>query len=296
MKNAKETIKQYEEFLRLEEKSAGTIKKYTVLAKDFLTFAGQKTITKELTLAYKEKLKEASVPTGVNVKLSALNGFLRFLGKPECCVKTLRIQQELFCAPEKELQAEDGRRLLEAAEGTKFFYIIQCFCETGIRVSELPYITVEAVMCGHVRVHCKNKFREIFLSEPLCEALKEYVKKQGICEGSIFVTRTGRPMERTCIWKGLKKLCGKACVDPQKVFPHNFRHLFARIFHSLEKDLAKLADLLGHSSLQTTRGYIKESGAEHRKGLERIWQKIREQQNNDSVALFTHKFNDPLSY
>lgn len=148
--------------------------------------------------------------------------------------------------------------------------IIQTICSTGIRVSELKYITVQALADGEAQVNCKGKIRMVFIVPQLRKKLKMYVRKAGITHGAVFVTKSGSPMDRSNIWREMKNLCRQAKVSPTKVFPHNLRHLFARIFYGLEKDIAKLADVLGHANLSTTRIYIVTTGTEHKRKMERM--------------------------
>lgn len=260
----------YEESLFMDEKSLSTIKKYLQIVKEFLTFLEERELEKSLVLQYKEKLIEKHAPTGVNVKLAAVNSFLHFIGKADCCVKSLRIQRQMFINEERELTKTEYQRLLDAARGTQSYYMLETVFATGIRASELPYITVEAVKRGETTVNNKGKIRHIFLPKKLCRLLKGYIKENKIKKGSIFVNKKGKAYHRTTIWKKMKALCKKANVAPEKVFPHNLRHLFARIFYALEKDIVRLADILGHSSIQTTRIYTMESGANHKKGLDRV--------------------------
>lgn len=212
-------------------------------------------------------------PAGVNGRLVAANGFFSFFGRYDLRMKLLRIQKEIFAKEEKELTKGEYIRLVQAAErkgNMRLSLVIQTICATGIRVSELQYITVESLKKGRTEVNCKGKRRVIFLPMDLLRKLKNYAKEKGISTGVIFCTRTGCPLNRCNIWSDMKKLCRDAQVNPQKVFPHNLRHLFARTFYSLEKDIAKLADLLGHSNIETTRIYIMESGREHQEKLEKM--------------------------
>lgn len=212
-------------------------------------------------------------PAGVNGRLVAADGFFSFFGRYDLRMKLLRIQKEIFAKEEKELTKGEYIRLVQAAErkgNMRLSLVIQTICATGIRVSELQYITVESLKKGRAEVNCKGKRRVIFLPMDLLRKLKNYAKEKGISTGVIFCTRTGCPLNRCNIWSDMKKLCRDARVNSQKVFPHNLRHLFARTFYSLEKDIAKLADLLGHSNIETTRIYIMESGREHQEKLEKM--------------------------
>lgn len=205
--------------------------------------------------------------------LASVNSLFAFLGWHDLKVKSLKLQQQVFCPEEKELTKAEYYRLCTAAKhkrNKRLNLILQTICGTGIRVSELQYITVEAVKHGEAVVNCKAKTRTIFIVKELKQKLLRYAAEQGIKSGMIFVTRTGKPISRTNIWREMKALCKEANVNPQKVFPHNLRHLFARVFYAIEKDIAKLADILGHSSINTTRIYIISTGTEHRKRMENM--------------------------
>lgn len=264
---------QYEKYLIQEEKSPATLEKYLRDIRCFLVFMQDGEISKERSIAFKEYLTDNYEPSSVNSMLVAINGFLRFMGLEKCCVKLLKIQKQIFCREEKELTQQEYRRLVKAAGDTMLSYVIQTICGTGIRVSELQYITAEAVLNGRTSVNCKNKTRVIFIPVPLQKLLKGYMKKVQIQSGPLFIGRNGKPLDRSCIWREMKSLCKKADVAPGKVFPHNLRHLFARIFYTIEKDIVRLADLLGHSSINTTRIYTMETGDQHLDRLEKV-QKI----------------------
>lgn len=268
--NYTSAIQKFERHLIAEEKSTATIEKYLRDIRAFYSFLDHREITKKETVAYKERLTAEYAPASVNSMLVALNCFLRFVNRSDCCVKLLKIQRQIFCREEKELTKEEYRRLVRAADNTQLSFVIQTICGTGIRVSELQYITVEAVRAGQAVVSCKNKTRVIFIPALLQRILKEYIKKSGITAGSVFVSKNGRPLDRSSIWRRMKALCAKAGVPPNKVFPHNLRHLFARTFYSIEKDIFRLADLLGHSSVDTTRIYTMETGRQHMNCLERV--------------------------
>lgn len=271
--NAEATILQYEEYLKQEEKSHATLEKYLRDIRCFFSFLQEREISKEETIRYKEHLAENYEPTSTNSMLVALNGFLRFMGLEKCCVKLLKIQRQIFCREEKELTQQEYKRLVKAAGDTRLAFVIQTICGTGIRVSELQYITAEAVLNGRTSVNCKNKTRVIFIPVALQKLLKGYMKKAKIQTGPLFLGRNGKPLDRSCIWREMKALCKKADVAPGKVFPHNLRHLFARVFYSIDKDIVRLADLLGHSSINTTRIYTMETGNQHLNRLEKV-QKI----------------------
>ncbi len=262
----------FRENLIREEKSAATIEKYLRDAAAFLAYSAGKPIDKEHTVSYKRFLQEKGYALrSINSMLASINRFLEFLGWSDCRVKNLRSQRQIYCAEEKELTKGEYLRLLEAsARQEQLNLVLQTICGTGIRVSELRYFTVEAVAQGEVIVRCKNKTRNIMVPGKLKRLLLHYAKKRGIRSGAIFVTRNGKPLDRSNIWAKMKGLCKAAHVNPTKVFPHNLRKLFARTFYGIEKDIAKLADILGHSSIDTTRIYIMTTGTEHRRKIERL--------------------------
>ena len=205
--------------------------------------------------------------------LASINSLFAFLGWHDLKVKSIKLQQQIYCPEEKELTKVEYTRLCRTAEkkhNERLNLILQTICGTGIRVSELQFITVEAVKLGEATVSCKAKTRSVFIVKELQKKLLRYAAEQGIKNGMIFVTRTGKPISRTNIWREMKALCEEANVNPQKVFPHNLRHLFARTFYGIEKDIAKLADILGHSSINTTRIYIISTGTEHRRRMENM--------------------------
>lgn len=255
----KELAERFEDSLRSEEKGAATIGKYLRDINNFLVYAGEGTVlTKETVISYKQELGKKYAAASANSMLAALNSFLRFLGRGECVVKAFRVQKAVFRASERELTKEEYIRLLEAARlrgNRRLNLLMQTICATGIRISELPFITVESLYTRRAAVSLKGKSRTVLLPMELCKALKAYVKERKIEKGSIFITRSGRPMDRSNILHEMKKLCDEAGVDRGKVFPHNLRHLFAVTYYNVEKDICHLADLLGHSSVNTTRLY-----------------------------------------
>lgn len=265
-------LQAYREYLLKEEKSDATVEKYTRDARAFVKFAHGQTVTKELTVAYKRALVECKYAVrSINSMLASLNSLLTFLGWTDCKVKHLRCQRQIFCAEEKELTKTEYLRLLEASKNqVQLNLIIQTICGTGIRVSELKYFTVEGVKSGEVSVRCKSKTRTIFIPGKLKKLLLNYAKTNHILTGMIFITKGGKALDRSNIWTRMKRLCEAAGVNPTKVFPHNLRKLFARTFYGIEKDIAKLADILGHGSIETTRIYIMSTGIEHRKRIERL--------------------------
>jgi len=262
----------YRRKLIQEEKSAATLEKYLRDVHAFFTYAGRASVTKELVIAYKKWLIEKRYAvSSVNSMLVSVNRLMEFLGWADCKVKAIKQQRQIYCAEEKELTKAEYLRLLEAAKKQpQLRLVMETICGTGIRVSELRYFTVEAVQKGEVSVTCKAKTRTILFPKKLKKFLLDYAKENGIRSGAIFVTRSGKPLNRSNIWASMKRLCKRAGVKPGKVFPHNLRKLFARTFYGIEKDIAKLADILGHSSIDTTRIYIISTGIEHRKKIERL--------------------------
>ena len=262
----------FEEYLLREEKSCATVEKYLRDVRTFILYADGRAVTKELTVAYKKHLEKTGYkPRSINSMLASLNNFLDFIGARDCKVKTVRIQKQTYLTAEKELTKEEYRRLLAASKRKEQLnLVIRTICATGIRVSELKYFTVEAIRNGEVSVKCKNKTRTVIVPGDLRKILLSYAHKHGIKDGIIFITKGGKPLDRSYIWAQMKGLCESAGVNPSKVFPHNLRKLFARTFYGIEKDIAKLADILGHSSIETTRIYIMSTGTEHRKKIEKM--------------------------
>lgn len=266
-------IEDFRKNLELQEKSTSTIEKYTRDVKAFSAYTENAAITKEKVIAYKKYLRNNYAVRSVNSMLASINSLFSFLGWHDLRVKSLKLQQQVFCPEEKELTKAEYARLCKTAErkhNERLNLILQTICGTGIRVSELQFITVEAVKNGEAIVNCKAKTRAVFIVKELKQKLLRYAAEQNIKSGMIFVTRTGKPISRTNIWREMKDLCEEANVNPKKVFPHNLRHLFARVFYGIEKDIAKLADILGHSSINTTRIYIISTGTEHRKKMENM--------------------------
>ncbi|MBC5672982.1 MULTISPECIES: tyrosine-type recombinase/integrase [Blautia] len=266
-------VRDYENYLVEEERSRNTITKYMRDLKSYFIFLQGEAVTKESLVCWKEKLTQTYLPASVNSMLAAVNGFLEWAGYPQYRVKPLKIQREIFTKPEKELSKEEYIRLVKAAEekqNCRLALILQTICATGIRVSELQFITLETARTGRTVVDCKGKKRTVFLPGALSRALQEYCREHGIKEGVVFRTKNRKPLDRSNIWRDMKNLCCSAGVEPEKVFPHNLRHLFARTYYHMEKDLSRLADLLGHSNVTTTRIYTMESGLEHAKQVERM--------------------------
>lgn len=267
-----ELIDAYCEKMVQEEKSLATLQKYLRDIREFAAFVKDRAIDKDLVIAYKKGLVEAGYAvSSVNSMLASINSLLCFLGLSNCRVKNIRTQRQTYCTEEKELTKEEYLRLLSACERNEQLYLVlQTICGTGIRVSELRFFTMEAVRRGEISVSCKSKTRTVLLPGKLKNILLKYAKRRHITMGPIFITRSGNPLNRSNIWAAMKRLCDKAGVQASKVFPHNLRKLFARTFYALEKDIAKLADILGHSSINTTRIYIMSTGTEHRKKIERL--------------------------
>ncbi len=272
MKLTTEQIRNFAQHLCQEEKSIATQEKYLRDVRAFSQYAPESEITKELIVAWKIHLIESNYAVrSINSMLASVNSMLDFLGLSQCKVKIIRTQQQIYCTEDKELTKAEYLRLLAATgKNRQLNLVLQTICGTGIRVSELQYFTVEAIRCGEVTVACKNKTRTILVPGKLKKILLNYAKQKNITAGAIFVTRTGAPLNRSNIWSAMKKLCEAAGVKPSKVFPHNLRKLFARTFYGIEKDIARLADILGHSSINTTRIYIISTGTEHRRKIERL--------------------------
>lgn len=266
-----EDLRSFRKCLQEEEKSELTIAKYTRDVTKFLQWLGIRKLTKEETLAYKGWLTKQYAVSSVNSMLSALNRYLSAVNREDCKVKFIKVQQEAFCPAEKELNREEYGRLLQAAGGNpRLRLLMQTICSTGIRVSEHRFITVEAVRQQKAVVCCKGKVRTVLLPRKLCKALSAYIRQNRIQSGSVFAGRNGKPLDRSMIWAQMKKLCRAAKVSAEKVFPHNLRHLFARMYYAMEKDIVRLADILGHSSVNTTRIYTKESCEAHRNQIEKM--------------------------
>lgn len=269
-----EMVRKYERHLRLAERSSGTIQKYLHDIRRFYQYLPRgKVLTKESVIAYKESLAAQYAVSTANAILVALNGLFSFLGWFDCRVKPFKQQRCIFRDKERELSEKEYLSLLKTAKrkgNQRLFYIMETLCNTGIRISELQFITAEAVRTGTAIVNCKGKQRKVLLPQKLRKELQVYCKRNHITSGAVFITRTGKPIGRTNVWGEMKRLCKAACVQAKKVFPHNFRHLFAVSFYRLEKDIAKLADLLGHASIETTRIYVMESAESHIRQIERM--------------------------
>ena len=260
--------------LQSRERSAGTIEKYMRDIRAFAAFLGGAEVTRERTAAWRDSLLEQGrAPVTVNSMTAAANQFFAFQGWEDCKIKALKLQRKLFRDDRRELTREEYERLLSAAHGLgreRLALLLETICSTGIRVSEVRYITVEAARAGKAEIALKGKLRTILLPGKLCRKLKKYARAQKTASGEIFLTRSGKSLSRRQIWAEMKRLCKTAGVAPSKVFPHNLRHLFARTFYRVCRDVVKLADVLGHSSVETTRIYLISTGAEHMKILSRM--------------------------
>ena len=267
-----EQIAQFRQHLVHEEKSTATLEKYLRDVRAFSVFIGSGAVSKETVLAYKQHLVSRGYAVrSINSMLASIHSLLNFLGWNDCRVKFIRQQRQVYCAEDKELTKGEYLRLLEAAgKDEQLHLVLQTICGTGIRVSELAHFTVERVRRGEISIHCKGKTRTILIPSRLRSLLLRFARTRRITAGPIFRNAWGKPLSRTLIWAKMKALCRAAGVNPSKVFPHNLRKLFARTFYGLEKDIAKLADILGHSSIDTTRIYIITSGTEHRRKIERL--------------------------
>lgn len=265
-------IHKFFDYLIREEKSRATQEKYLRDVHNFRQFVEKIPVTKERVVAWKKKLIDMGYAVrSINSMLASVNSFLGFLGWHDCKVKNIRLQRQTYCTEETELTKADYLRLLEVSrKNEQLNLVLQTICGTGIRVSELRYFTVETVRHGEITVSCKSKTRTILVPGKLRKLLLNYAGKKHITAGAIFVGKGGNPLDRSSIWRQMKGLCKAAGVQASKVFPHNLRKLFARTFYGLEKDIAKLADILGHSSINTTRIYIMTTGIEHRRKIERL--------------------------
>lgn len=270
----RERMVSFGQYLSREERSRGTVEKYLRDVRQLAAWLEGREVTKEGLSQWKEVLRDRGwAPTTINGKLAAVNAFLGFLGWTDCRVKALKLQRRLFRETGRELKRREYQRLVETAQARgkeRLTLLMETICATGIRVSEVQAITVEAARQGKAEIALKGKIRTIILPAKLCRKLLKYAKKQETVSGEVFLTRNGTPLSRRQIWAEMKALCSHADVEPSKVFPHNLRHLFATAFYQACKDIAKLADVLGHSSIETTRIYLLTSGAEHRKELDRL--------------------------
>ena len=271
-KTTGEILREFQRYLELNEKSQATIRKYLHDIQVFLRRQEDLDhVRKEQVIAYKEWLIQHYAVTSANSMLTAANQFLRFIGAEDCCVKLFRMQYRTFCDNRTELSRREYEQMLRAAERqgkTRLYFVLQTLCATGIRISELSSITVEALERGCAVTNNKGKSRLILIPKGLCRILRHYAQQRGVTTGPVFVTRCGRPVDRSNVWKEMKRLCPNAAVSKSKVYPHNLRHLFARTFYEKEKDIMHLADILGHQSVNTTRIYVLSDGEGHRAQIE----------------------------
>ncbi len=268
-----EHIERFKDYLIEQEKSKNTIEKYIRDITFFMNWLSGREVTKIVALDYKKLLCEKYAPASVNAAISSINSFFVFAEWCDIRIKALKIQRQIFSNKDKELTKAEYERLLTAAKDKKnqrLYYLIQTIASTGIRVSELRYITTSAIKTGQAVINCKGKMRIVILPKELCKMLKRYIWENKIENGSVFVSRTGKPLDRSHIWKMLKALCETAGVSKDKVYPHSFRHLFARTYYSLQKDIVRLADILGHSSVNTTRIYTMSTGEVHRRQIQKL--------------------------
>ncbi len=274
MQLTREELRAFAAHLRAGDRSAGTIEKYLRDVRGFAAWMGDREVTRENALDWRGGLVERGyAPATVNSMLSAVNSFLKFSGREDCRIRFLRLQRKAFRESDRELTRNDYQRLLDAAQDSgreRLRLLMETICSAGIRVSEVRYITLEAARRGKAEIALKGKIRTILLPARLCRKLVKYARRQSIAAGEIFVTRSGKSLSRRQIWREMKTLCQRAGVEPTKVFPHNLRHLFAVMFYRACRDIVKLADVLGHSSINTTRIYLVTTGAEHARQLERL--------------------------
>lgn len=260
----------YIQYLREQERSKSTIKSYQRELMSLQLFLDCQPVTKDKLLSYKTMLTSHYAPTTCNVSIAALNSYLKYIGRPDLMLNPLKIQRQIYEPADKELTRREYDKLIRAANingQEKLSLIIQTICSTGIRISELQYISVESLKEGKTLVTNKGKSRIVFIPAQLQRVLKKYVINSNISSGPIFATRSGKPIDRSNIWASMKKLCNIAGVNPQKVYPHNLRHLFARTYYNQYHDLSRLSDLLGHTSINTTKIYTMETGAVHAKQI-----------------------------
>ncbi len=269
----RENISRYIVSLEEQEKSRVTITQYARDLSEVEKFFHGEPLTKAGIIQWKDQLIGRYATASSNTMIAAVNGFLKFMGWNDLTIKALKVKRSMFSDESRELTQGEYQRLVRAAERAdhrRLSLVMQTICATGIRVSELQFITVQAVQTGRAEISNKGSYRTIFLPKQLRGILSKYIKENHVLTGPVFVTKNGKPLDRSNIWRDMKALCKSAGVPAQKVFPHNLRHLFARTYYSMEKDLSRLADILGHTSINTTRIYTIESGAVHAQQLERL--------------------------
>ena len=268
-----ETIQNFQRYLLREERAEATITKYLHDVRVFSSYLAGTAVTKERVIGYKDWLKNNYSTGSVNSMLAAVNSFLMFSGWEECKVKLLKVQRQLFCEEQRELEKSEYFRLVQTAREQKkdrLVLILQTLCSLGLRISELRFVRVNAIKCGKLQIYNKGKNRNVILPEKLRRQLLSYCRNCHIKAGEIFITRSGKSVDRSNIWREMKKLCEAAKVMRAKIFPHNLRHLFARTYYELKKDVVKLADIMGHSNIETTRIYTMTSGKEYKKQMENL--------------------------
>ena len=271
--NYRERVSEYTEELKKQERASATVGKYRHDIEVFYRWLCERELTKSEVIAYKGDLSTKYEPTSVNSMLSSLNGFFDYIGRYDLKVKALKLQKRTFMREDRILSKQEYERLIEAAKKKKnkrLYYLMQTVCASGIRVSEIRFITVEALKIGYADIRNKGKRRRVFLTKELCAMLKKYCAEREIKKGSIFISRSGKALDRSNIWHEMKALCKKAGVAAKKVFPHNLRHLFARTFYAIKKDIAHLADILGHESINTTRIYTSDDGSSCKQQLAKL--------------------------
>lgn len=263
------------EYLREEERSENTIQKYARYANELLSWLDRRPLNKAVVIEWKESLQDAGkfAPATINAKLASVNAFFKFAGWDDCRVKALKLQRQVFRDPGRDLTREEYARLIDAALARgdeRLALLMETICATGIRVSEVRYITVKAVSEGRTVIRMKGKIRTIILPGKLCRKLAKFIRKKKIASGEIFLTESGKGMSRNRIWAAMKSVCIAAGVEASKVFPHNLRHLFAKSYYNVYHDIVKLADVLGHSSIETTRIYLISTGQEHARQMDSL--------------------------
>lgn len=265
-------VNEFVEYLRSEEKSKATIEKYSRDVRVFLVFMKHRELNKMNVLKYKEELIKTYKIASVNSMLAAVNIYLSFINRNDCRVKLFKLQSRMNQLIEKELTKEEYLRLLDVASkrDEKVFFLTQLICSTGIRVSELKFITVDSLYSKRTKVNSKGKTRDIVIPLKLVDSLIKYCKSNRIYSGHIFITKKRTPLDRSNIWRMMKKLCEEAEVDEAKVFPHNLRYLFSLTYYQIEKDIVRLADILGHSNIETTRIYTKTSSYDYQEVFDRM--------------------------
>ena len=265
----KEMLAQYQKHLKTMEKAPATVDKYVHVVWSYYQWLGGRKADKQSAIEYKQFLIEKYAPASVNVFISALNSFFEFLDREDYKIRTVRLQRPIFVSESKNLTREEYERLI-LASGKRLSLVMQTLCSSGLRVSELKFVTVEAVHSGYASVNCKGKLRAVILPQKLCQTLSDYADGKKLVSGSIFLSRCGNPLDRSNIWSEMKRACKRAGIPREKVFPHNLRHLFAKTYYSSQQDIVRLADILGHSSLNTTRIYTMESSEKQRRQIEQL--------------------------